>query len=126
MLQVQKHDHAELGGHAGERELDKLMKPWGGFDHNAQSLRILTRLEKRYAQFDGLNLTWETLEGLVKHNGPLVDAEGDPVGRYREHGLPEAIAVAATALLHLWKRNTLVSILAGTAVYMLLVQLVFA
>jgi dGTPase len=78
-------------GHAGERELDKLMKPWGGFDHNAQSLRILTKLEKRYAQFDGLNLTWETLEGLVKHNGPLVNAEGDPVGRYREHGLPEAI-----------------------------------
>ncbi|PZF75220.1 deoxyguanosinetriphosphate triphosphohydrolase [Aestuariivirga litoralis] len=78
-------------GHAGERELDKLMKPWGGFDHNAQSLRILTKLEKRYARFDGLNLTWETLEGLVKHNGPLVNAEGDPVGRYREHGLPEAI-----------------------------------
>ena len=78
-------------GHAGERELDKLMKPWGGFDHNAQSLRILTRLERRYAEFDGLNLTWETLEGLVKHNGPLVNGEGDPVGRYREHGLPEAI-----------------------------------
>lgn len=78
-------------GHAGERELDTLMKPWGGFDHNAQSLRILTRLEKRYAEFDGLNLTWETLEGLVKHNGPLVNEEGDPVGRYREHGLPEAV-----------------------------------
>ena len=78
-------------GHAGERELDKLMKPWGGFDHNAQSLRILTKLEKRYAEFDGLNLTWETLEGLVKHNGPLVNEEGDPVGRYREHGLPEAV-----------------------------------
>lgn len=78
-------------GHAGERELDKLMKPYGGFDHNAQSLRILTRLERRYASFDGLNLTWETLEGLVKHNGPLVNAEGDPVGRYRERGLPEAI-----------------------------------
>ncbi|WP_290544030.1 deoxyguanosinetriphosphate triphosphohydrolase [Aestuariivirga sp.] len=78
-------------GHAGERELDKLMKPWGGFDHNAQSLRILTKLERRYARFDGLNLTWETLEGLVKHNGPLVNAEGDPVGRYRERGLPEAI-----------------------------------
>lgn len=78
-------------GHAGERELDKLMRPFGGFDHNAQSLRILTRLERRYAAFDGLNLTWETLEGLVKHNGPLVNEEGDPVGRYREHGLPEAI-----------------------------------
>jgi dGTPase len=78
-------------GHAGERELDQLMRPFGGFDHNAQSLRILTRLERRYAAFDGLNLTWETLEGLVKHNGPLVNREGDPVGRYREHGLPEAI-----------------------------------
>jgi dGTPase len=78
-------------GHAGERELDRLMKPYGGFDHNAQSLRIVTKLEHRYAQFDGLNLTWETLEGLVKHNGPLVNAEGDPVGRYRDHGLPEAI-----------------------------------
>ena len=78
-------------GHAGERELDHLMRPYGGFDHNAQSLRILTRLEHRYAAFDGLNLTWETLEGLVKHNGPLVNREGDPVGRYRAHGLPEAI-----------------------------------
>jgi len=78
-------------GHAGERELDLLMRPFGGFDHNAQSLRVLTRLERRYAAFDGLNLTWETLEGLVKHNGPLVNREGDPVGRYRDHGLPEAI-----------------------------------
>jgi dGTPase len=78
-------------GHAGERELDQLMRPFGGFDHNAQSLRILTKLERRYAAFDGLNLTWEALEGLVKHNGPLVSREGDPVGRYREHGLPEAI-----------------------------------
>ncbi|NJO54495.1 MAG: deoxyguanosinetriphosphate triphosphohydrolase [Bacteroidales bacterium] len=59
-------------GHAGERELDALMAPWGGFDHNAQSLRIVTRLERRYPTFDGLNLTWETLEGVVKHNGPLV------------------------------------------------------
>jgi dGTPase len=59
-------------GHAGEEALDAEMKPWGGFDHNAQTLRILTRLERRYAGFDGLNLTWETLEGAVKHNGPLV------------------------------------------------------
>jgi dGTPase len=58
-------------GHAGEDGLNLRMKPWGGFDHNAQSLRIVTRLESRYAAFDGLNLTWETLEGLVKHNGPL-------------------------------------------------------
>ncbi len=78
-------------GHAGERELHQLMRPFGGFDHNAQSLRVLTRLERRYADFDGLNLTWESLEGLVKHNGPLVNREGDPVGRYRDHGLPEAI-----------------------------------
>jgi dGTPase len=84
-------------GHAGERELDRLMRPHGGFDHNAQSLRIVTRLERRYALFDGLNLTWETLEGLVKHNGPLIDAEGNPVGRYREHGLPEAIVEYAEA-----------------------------
>ena len=47
------------------------MKPYGGFDHNAQSLRVVTRLEARYAAFDGLNLTWEALEGLAKHNGPL-------------------------------------------------------
>ena len=48
-------------------------RDFGGFDHNAQSLRIVTKLERRYAEFDGLNLTWETLEGLVKHNGPLID-----------------------------------------------------
>ncbi|MCI4664062.1 MAG: deoxyguanosinetriphosphate triphosphohydrolase [Neomegalonema sp.] len=58
-------------GHAGENALDQAMKPYGGFDHNAQALRIVTCLEKRYAEFDGLNLSWETLEGLVKHNGPL-------------------------------------------------------
>lgn len=59
-------------GHAGEEALDELMAGHGGFDHNAQSLRIVTKLEKRYAAFDGLNLSWETLEGLVKHNGPLI------------------------------------------------------
>jgi dGTPase len=58
-------------GHAGEEALNTVMKPFGGFDHNAQSLRIVTLLESRYAGWDGLNLTWETLEGLVKHNGPL-------------------------------------------------------
>jgi dGTPase len=84
-------------GHAGERELDRLMKPHGGFDHNAQSLRIVTRLERRYAAFDGLNLTWEALEGLVKHNGPLVDAEGHALGHYRETGLPAAIIEYAEA-----------------------------
>ncbi len=59
-------------GHAGEEALDAAMQPYGGFDHNAQTLRIVTRLEKRYIHFDGLNLTWESLEGLVKHNGPLL------------------------------------------------------
>ena len=58
-------------GHAGEFALEDLMAPYGGFDHNAQSLRVVTKLEQRYADFDGLNLTWETLEGVVKHNGPL-------------------------------------------------------
>ncbi len=58
-------------GHAGEDALHDVMEPYGGYDHNAQSVRILTRLEQRYADFDGLNLTWETLEGLVKHNGPV-------------------------------------------------------
>jgi dGTPase len=78
-------------GHAGERALDKLMASHGGFDHNAQSLRIVTHLERRYAQFDGLNLTWETLEGLVKHNGPLIDKHGHAIGPYQERGVPQAI-----------------------------------
>ncbi|HMQ58678.1 MAG TPA: deoxyguanosinetriphosphate triphosphohydrolase [Rhizobiaceae bacterium] len=58
-------------GHTGEDALNEAMAEFGGFDHNAQALRVVTRLERRYAEFDGLNLTWETLEGLVKHNGPL-------------------------------------------------------
>jgi dGTPase len=58
-------------GHAGEDALDEATAPWGGFDHNAQTLRIVTALEHRYAGFDGLNLSWECLEGVVKHNGPL-------------------------------------------------------
>jgi dGTPase len=58
-------------GHAGERALDRAMTGYGGFDHNAQSLAVVSRLEHKYAAFDGLNLSWETLEGLVKHNGPL-------------------------------------------------------
>jgi dGTPase len=60
-------------GHAGEDGLGEAMHPFGGFDHNAHTLRILTSLEHRYAQFDGLNLTWETLEGVAKHNGPLIE-----------------------------------------------------
>ena len=59
-------------GHAGETALDEMMRDYGGFDHNAQSLRCVTKLERQYAEFDGLNLSWESLEGLVKHNGPLV------------------------------------------------------
>jgi dGTPase len=78
-------------GHAGERALDKLMKPFGSFDHNAQSLRIVTKLERKYANFDGLNLTWESLEGLVKHNGPLTDKDGNAIGHFKESGLPQAI-----------------------------------
>jgi dGTPase len=63
-------------GHAGEYALDPCMRDHGGFSHNDQALRIVTKLETRYAGFDGLNLTWETLEGLVKHNGPLLPQAG--------------------------------------------------
>jgi len=78
-------------GHAGERALDECLGVFGGFDHNAQTLRAVTVLERRYPTFDGLNLTWETLEGLVKHNGPITDRDGNPLGRYRAHGVPETI-----------------------------------
>ena len=64
-------------GHSGEDALASCMAPYGGFDHNAQTLRIVESLEGRYAEFDGLNLTWETLEGIAKHNGPLVADEQD-------------------------------------------------
>lgn len=73
-------------GHTGEDALDGKMRPWGGFDHNAQSLRIVTKLENRYAEFEGLNLCWETLEGLVKHNGPLTGPHGG------ESDVPETIS----------------------------------
>src|ERR1700720_3176708 len=78
-------------GHAGERALDACLAAYGGFDHNAQTLRVVTALERRYPNFDGLNLTWETLEGLVKHNGPLTERDGTPLGHYRQHGIPETI-----------------------------------
>jgi dGTPase len=78
-------------GHTGEDALDDCMADFGGFDHNAQALRIVTRLERRYAEYDGLNLAWETLEGLVKHNGPLLDATGEPTLRYVGRGVPLAI-----------------------------------
>ncbi len=66
-------------GHGGEKALNEAMAPFGGFDHNEQTFRILTSLERRYAGFDGLNLTWEALEGIVKHNGPLTSASGEGV-----------------------------------------------
>src|SRR6476646_10627069 len=78
-------------GHAGERALDRCLAAWSGFDHNAQTLRVVTALERRYPPFDGLNLCWETLEGLVKHNGPLTLRDGTPIGPYLERGLPHAI-----------------------------------
>ena len=90
-------------GHAGERALDACLSGFGGFDHNAQTLRIVTDLERRYAAFDGLNLSWETLEGLVKHNGPLVNRDGAAVGRYTRHGLPAPIvAYSKIQDLELW------------------------
>lgn len=73
-------------GHAGEDALDTALAPYGGFDHNAQSLRVITELEQRYADFDGLNLTWETVEGVVKHNGPILGAKAD-----HAHPVPKAI-----------------------------------
>jgi dGTPase len=92
-------------GHAGERALDRVLSEFGGFDHNAQALRIVTDLERRYAGFDGLNLTWETLEGLVKHNGPLTDRDGAPLKRYAEHGVPAPIlAYNQIEDLELWSQ----------------------
>lgn len=88
-------------GHTGEDALADCMAAVGGFDHNAQTLRIVTRLERRYAGFDGLNLTWETLEGLVKHNGPLLLADGLPTARFAESGIPAAI-VEYQAKQDLW------------------------
>jgi len=68
-------------GHAGEDELQVQMAGFGGFDHNVQTFRVVTRLERRYPRFDGLNLTWETLEGVIKHNGPVVDKLEKPSWR---------------------------------------------
>lgn len=78
-------------GHAGERALDQAMRDWGGFDHNAHSLRIVTGLERRYAHFDGLNLTYETLEGLTKHNGPLTGAYASPDSAQRNREILDLI-----------------------------------
>jgi dGTPase len=89
-------------GHAGEEGLNRPMKPWGGFDHNAQAVKIVTQLENRYAAFDGLNLTWETLEGLAKHNGPLANpppyiAEYDARHKLDLHTQPGVEAQIAAA-----------------------------
>jgi dGTPase len=94
-------------GHAGEDELQKQMAAYGGFDHNVQTFRVVTKLEQRYPTFDGLNLTWETLEGVVKHNGPVSDRLDRPayqaIGDYvAEHDLKLgtwASAEAQTAAL---------------------------
>jgi len=83
-------------GHTGEDVLDALMAGHGGFDHNAQALRVVTRLERRYADFDGLNLTWETLEGLVKHNGPLTGT----ASHESDDPKPLPVAVADYLVLH--------------------------
>jgi dGTPase len=103
-------------GHAGERALDACLEAHGGFDHNAQALRVVTQLEHRYPEFDGLNLTWEALEGIVKHNGPLADRAGRPVGRYRERGVPLDIAnYVATHDLELWSYASLEAQIAAVA-----------
>lgn len=80
------HDlgHAPFG-HAGEDALQEVSAPYGGFNHNEQTFRVLTKLEKRYVAFDGLNLTWETLEGIVKHNGPLLGFIPQSIQSYSGH-----------------------------------------
>jgi dGTPase len=103
-------------GHAGERALDACLKEHGGFDHNAQTLRVVTALEHRYPEFDGLNLTWESLEGIVKHNGPLAARDGTAVGRYVESGIPRGIAdFVATYDLELWSFASLEAQVAAIA-----------
>jgi dGTPase len=103
-------------GHAGERALDACLQAHGGFDHNAQTLRVVTSLEHRYPEFDGLNLTWETLEGIVKHNGPLAERSGAAVGRYRDHGIPSGISdYIRTYDLELWSFASLEAQVAAIA-----------
>ncbi|MEN9753776.1 MAG: hypothetical protein RLZ07_158 [Pseudomonadota bacterium] len=78
-------------GHTGEDALALCLKDDGGFDHNAQALKVVTALERRYPDFDGLNLTWETLEGLVKHNGPLISDDGTPLPSVKTKTVPQDI-----------------------------------
>ena len=103
-------------GHAGERALHRAMAPFGGFDHNVQALRVVTQLENRYAEHDGINLTWETLEGILKHNGPLIHSDGSPFGRYVEEGLPAGVAdIPAVADLRLSSHASLEAQVAAIA-----------
>jgi dGTPase len=103
-------------GHAGERALDRCLQDHGGFDHNAQSLRVVTALEHRYPEFDGLNLTWESLEGIVKHNGPLTARDGKAIGRYRDRGIPAGISdYVRTYDLELWSFASLEAQVAAIA-----------
>ena len=103
-------------GHAGERALDACLQAHGGFDHNAQALRVVTALEHRYPDFDGLNLTWESLEGIVKHNGPLTEASGAAASRYRDHGIPSGISdYNQTYDLELWSFASLEAQVAAIA-----------
>jgi dGTPase len=103
-------------GHAGERALDACLQAHRGFDHNAQTLRVVTSLEHRYPDFDGLNLTWESLEGIVKHNGPLTERNGAAVGRYRDHGVPVGISdYVETYDLELWSFASLEAQVAAIA-----------
>ena len=90
-------------GHAGERALDACLRDHGGFDHNAQALRVVTALEHRYPEFDGLNLTWESLEGIVKHNGPLTDRNGTAIQPHNGQGIPAGITDFVKSFdLELW------------------------
>jgi dGTPase len=103
-------------GHAGERALDACLEHHGGFDHNAQTLRIVTSLEHRYPEFDGLNLTWESLEGIVKHNGPLTTRDGTALGRYHARGVPSGILDYLAAYdLELWSFASLEAQVAAIA-----------
>ena len=107
---------AEASVTISERALDACMQAHGGFDHNAQTLRVVTSLEHRYPEFDGLNLTWETLEGIVKHNGPLAERSGAAVGRYRDHGIPPGISdYIRTYDLELWSFASLEAQVAAIA-----------
>lgn len=101
-------------GHAGERVLNDKLAEWGGFDHNMQAIRVVTRLENRYAEHDGLNLSWEALEGILKHNGPLVDREGRAIRA--DHPVPKGLGeIPASADLMAWSHASLEAQVAAIA-----------